>query len=389
MQARVYTVDDREAWEAAAPAHVSVFGSVGYARVVQRHTGYPARLLVVSSDEGRVVHPFFLRPVSNLPFAAPYASYRDTLTPEYTGPMELGATTPDLQHAFVQYWNQYCEDERIVAEFAHLHPAHRHTGLLCADNVHYNRDIVVVDLTWSDSELWSHSFNDPCRNSIRRTHRDGVRVFEGQTAADVGEFHRIYTMTMERHNANARYFFRSNISGRTAKNCRKTLSSCLLNTRIGSSPQNYTSTITTRCTIFLAAWTSTIRIFAPRMRLFTQPFSGVSAKGSAVSSWAAAIDQMMASIGSRRVSRRFGSHFPSIVAYVGQHCMPTSVRHGRNTTDVRCRAMRTTSRHTACCRRATKDGRERLAVDHPFAEATRPSITQMRSGACSVLQATV
>ncbi len=207
MQARVYTVDDQEAWEAAAPAHVSVFGSVGYARVVQKHTGYPARLFVVSSDEGRIVHPFFLRPVSNLPFAARYASYRDTLTPEYTGPMELGATTPDLRYAFVQYWNQYCEDERIVAEFAHLHPAHRHTGLLCANDVHYNRDIVVVDLTLSDSDFWSRSFNDTCRSSIRRAHREGVRVFEGRTAADVREFHRIYTMTMERHNANARYFF--------------------------------------------------------------------------------------------------------------------------------------------------------------------------------------
>lgn len=203
----VYTVDDQEAWEAASLARASVFGSVGYARIVQRHTGYPARLFVVSSDEGRIVHPFFLRPMSDLPFAAHYASCQDTLTPEYTGPMRLGKVTPELQRAFVEQWTQFCDRERIIAEFAHLHPSDRHAGLLHPEDVRYNRDIVVVDLTQRESELWTRSLNDRCRSNIRRAQREGVRIFEGRTEADVREFHRIYTMTMERRNADARYFF--------------------------------------------------------------------------------------------------------------------------------------------------------------------------------------
>jgi serine/alanine adding enzyme len=55
------TIEDRDAWEEAMPAHISVFGSIGYARIVQRHIGYPARLFVVSSGAGRIVYPFFLR----------------------------------------------------------------------------------------------------------------------------------------------------------------------------------------------------------------------------------------------------------------------------------------------------------------------------------------
>ncbi len=207
MQEALYTTDDQEAWEAAMPAHASVFGSIGYARVVQRHTGCPARLMAVSSDEGRIVYPFLLRPVSNLPFAGAYRSWWDTFTPEYTGPMELGTITAALRRAFVERWDRLCAEEGIIAEFAHLHPSDRHTGLLRADDVHFNRDIVVIDLTLSEEELWRASFNDHCRRNIRRAEREHVRVFEGRTKADVREFHRIYTITMERHNADARYFF--------------------------------------------------------------------------------------------------------------------------------------------------------------------------------------
>lgn len=207
MRDIVYTADDWQAWETAAPAHLSVFGSVGYARIVQRRTGYPAQLFVVASDRGRVVYPFFARPVSQLPFAAAYGTYWDTLTPEYTGPMVVEAATPELQRAFVERWAQFCEDERIIAEFAHLHPSDRYTGLLHADDVRYNRDVVVIDLTLSEEELWRQSFEEQCRRNIRRAQREGVRIVEGRTEADVREFHRIYTLTMERRHAEARYFF--------------------------------------------------------------------------------------------------------------------------------------------------------------------------------------
>lgn len=207
MHTTVYTADDREAWEETLPARVSVFGSVGYARIVQRHTGYPARLFVAASDEGRIAYPFFLRPVGNLPFARQYEARWDTLTPEYTGPIGLGNVTPDLQHAFIEGWRQFCNEQRVVAEFMHLHPSDRCNGMLRLDNVRYDRDIVVIDLTLSEEELWRRSFGDQTRYSIRRAQREGVRVFTVQNADDVREFHRIYTKTMNRHRAHARYFF--------------------------------------------------------------------------------------------------------------------------------------------------------------------------------------
>jgi len=201
------TIEDRDAWEEAMPAHISVFGSIGYARIVQRHIGYPARLFVVSSGAGRIVYPFFLRPVANLPFAKQYAPFWDSLTPEYTGPMAWGEVTPLLRYFFNERWNRLCEEQGIVAEFAHLHPSERAADLLDSAHVQFNREIVVVDLTLPEEELLRHSFSLSCRNNIRRAQREQVRVVEGRTDADVREFHRIYTMTMERRQAHKRYFF--------------------------------------------------------------------------------------------------------------------------------------------------------------------------------------
>jgi serine/alanine adding enzyme len=201
------TIEDRDAWEEAMPAHISVFGSIGYARIVQRHIGYPARLFVVSSGAGRIVYPFFLRPVANLPFAKQYAPFWDSLTPEYTGPMAWGEVTPLLRYFFNERWNRLCEEQGIVAEFAHLHPSERAADLLDSAHVQFNREIVVIDLTLPEEELLRHSFSLSCRNNIRRAQREQVRVVEGRTDADVREFHRIYTMTMERRQAHKRYFF--------------------------------------------------------------------------------------------------------------------------------------------------------------------------------------
>jgi hypothetical protein len=207
IQEQLFTIEDRDAWKEAMPTHISVFGSIGYARIVQRHIGYPARLFVVSSGAGRIVYPFFLRPVANLPFAQQYAPFWDTLTPEYTGPMAWGEVTPLLRYFFDERWNRFCEEQGVVAEFAHLHPSERAADLLDSAHVQFNREIVVVDLTLPEENLWRHSFSLSCRKNIQRAHRDQVRVVEGRTDADVREFHRIYTMTMERRQAHKRYFF--------------------------------------------------------------------------------------------------------------------------------------------------------------------------------------
>lgn len=217
---RVLTLADACAWRTALPASASAFGSLEYAGIYQGHTGYPARLAVYELDLGTVAYPFFLRPVDALPFSGRVpGTLWDTLSPEFTGPFAQSwakDAPPDLvqedQAGAAAAWHEYCRAQGIVAEFAHLHPwrpkaAHPTAQFLDASDVEFNREIVWVDLELSQEQWWSDSFDRSCRKNIRRAIKEGVRVYPAETLEDVREFHRIYTLTMERADALERYRF--------------------------------------------------------------------------------------------------------------------------------------------------------------------------------------
>ena len=203
---RVLTVEDAAAWRELLPAHVSVFGSVEYARIVQEHTGCAARLFVAESADSRVVYPFFLRPVNALPCAAHWpAPLWDTFTPEFTGPLERRA--PPAPARFANAFADWCARNGVVAEFIHLHSFDGRAALLDPACVATDREIVWVDLTLTEDQLEEMSFSHACRRNVRRAERRGVRVFTATTADHVREFHRVYTATMDHNRALARYYF--------------------------------------------------------------------------------------------------------------------------------------------------------------------------------------
>ncbi len=200
------TTENAERWRAVLPASESVFGSVEYARIYEEHSGYPARL-AVCPDVG-IAYPCFLRPIGSLPFAQgdAQAGY-DLVTPEYTGPLCSLSPGGNVRTGFAEAFTALCRGEGIVTEFAHLHPWRAHTDLLDPDGVAFNREIVYVDLTPTEEEIWAHSTTHDCRWAIGRAQRHGVSVFEASEPEHIREFHRIYVGTMDRRRALQRYYF--------------------------------------------------------------------------------------------------------------------------------------------------------------------------------------
>jgi serine/alanine adding enzyme len=205
---KLLTVDDTVEWQTVLPVSASVFGSVEYARICQERSGYEARLFVLESDSLLVAYPFFLRPINSLPFAPdmPEALW-DTLTPEYTGPVECKSFEPSAGSDFADRWSKYCREQRIVAEFAHLHPWNGRAEFFEPSWVEFNREIVYVDLTLSEERLWHDSFTPTCRKNIRRALRENVKVFRATSPEHIQQFHRIYVQTMDRVCALDRYYF--------------------------------------------------------------------------------------------------------------------------------------------------------------------------------------
>lgn len=205
--AEILTVREEERWHELLPPSASVFGSVEFARIQQRHAGVEPRLFTLGSPGGSIVHPLHLRPVGELPFAGPFAdALFDASSPPYTGPLADTPLHPSTRTVFPEALAQWCADAGVVTEFEHLHPWKARTELLDAEGLELDREIVYVDLTLDPERLWRESLTHACRKNVKRARREGVRVRAAETAADARELQRIYELTMDRQDALDSYY---------------------------------------------------------------------------------------------------------------------------------------------------------------------------------------
>ncbi|BDU75908.1 lipid II:glycine glycyltransferase FemX [Mesoterricola sediminis] len=205
MTWRVLTTRDEAAWREALPASVSVLGSLEYVRLQERYFGQVGRLFVMPCPGGHVAYPCFLRSVEPQAGAATPPLW-DTTTPEYTGPILVGTTTGPEPGAFQAAFDAWCDQEGIVAEFAHLNPWQAQEDLLPAEGLRVNRELVYIDLTLGEAALWSQSLSSDTRRQTRQAMEAGVEVRQAETDADVLAFHALHHETMVRRAALDRYY---------------------------------------------------------------------------------------------------------------------------------------------------------------------------------------
>lgn len=205
MSARFLTTADADAWNAALPPSRSAFGSLGFARAQERAGQGEHRLLVAELDGARLAYPLALRPLAKLPFTAELGAGRwDSASPPFTGPLAVGDLPDARLDALRSEVARTLAAEGVVAEFAHLHPWNAVPVLLGGASP--DREVVWVDLTTDPDRLWRESYSNACRKNVKRAEREGVTVREARDEADIVEFHRIYTATMERNAALDAYF---------------------------------------------------------------------------------------------------------------------------------------------------------------------------------------
>ena len=209
LQNYTLTTKDAERWRRVVPMDVSITASLEYLRIFEVQTGLAARLFVVGGEKPLVAYPYLVRPIASLPFAESICTQKmDTTSPEYRGPLALPGASPEELAAldFPAVFSQHCREAGIVAEFAHLNPWNGAGALVEPSCVKLDREIVYVDLTGSEDDIWTKSLSSDGRRQTRQGHRAGVTVRRASTPEDVLAFHRLHTQTMERRQALDRYF---------------------------------------------------------------------------------------------------------------------------------------------------------------------------------------
>lgn len=204
IREKLLTTCEPELWNKYLPSARSVFGSYGYAKISQTFRDYTPRLYIVESGENTISYPILLRSILNLDFKTDVQGKWDSTTPEFTGPIAFGNASAELP--FWSLRDGAFQQEGIISEFAHLYPWRDYAASLSTGR-EYNREIVWIDTQLTTDELWRKHFENSCRKNINTAQRLGVRVFEGKSDADIREFHRIYTATMQRNHALPRYYY--------------------------------------------------------------------------------------------------------------------------------------------------------------------------------------
>jgi serine/alanine adding enzyme len=183
-----------------------------FSLVLEGFTNEQMFLVKFGDEDNYVLNVFARREISNLPFIKPAdARYADIVTPYgYGGPV-LRCKDPkiskDLFDCYLRAFGDYCLSNGIVAEFSRLHP-------LIGNHCHFKD---VSGLIKKSSTVWMNLAEEPDvilsnmrrdqRYSIRKAIENGVTIERSDRKEDLEDFYRLYTSTMEKHNALDSYMF--------------------------------------------------------------------------------------------------------------------------------------------------------------------------------------
>ena len=162
--------------------------------------------------EGNIaIYPFLKNSVNDLNLGSLRENYFDIQGPSGYNGVATNSKSPDFIQDFSQAFTEYCLKNNIIAEFVRFNPIlgnHKISGYIKPVKANKN---IVVDLSLSEEDIWSLSFEHSVRKNVKKAQRNGlvVECFRGSEIPDnwIDTFHSIYINTMKRQFADTTYFF--------------------------------------------------------------------------------------------------------------------------------------------------------------------------------------
>lgn len=161
------------------------------------------------NEGGRIRHQFIRRPIPHGDPSLP-AIYDLTTPYGYGGPviMELEKGGKDrLLEGFDKAFSAYCQKESIVSEFIRFHPIARN-ALDFSDLYQVRLFNRTVGINLADFEdPFQAEFSKSARKSVRQALKTGMSFELEEYPDSLADFQIIYTQTMDRKEADDRYYF--------------------------------------------------------------------------------------------------------------------------------------------------------------------------------------
>lgn len=192
--------DPRE-WDAlVATYQLDCYYEHAYFELAKEHDEIP-ELFYYLTEFGTLIYPYLRRRI-------PGTLFEDITTPYgYGGPYFKGIWSLDQIREARERFERYCNETGIVTETVRFHPLlhNQELGQYWCHQTEILQPTVTLELT-DPFEMIESSFSQMTRRNIRKARREGVTIRLGGPE-EYGDFAHLYQMTMDKHQADARYYF--------------------------------------------------------------------------------------------------------------------------------------------------------------------------------------
>lgn len=214
MKCKVVGVESREEWNdyfARLPiGQQDVYYTPEYYEVYELLGSGKATCFCFESGGEFAIYPFLMNSINELGYELD-GQYLDIQGAYgYNG---VVASSYDLgfRKEFFAEFNNYCDAQRIVAEFVRFNPVLKNHEFCVGEEPVYALDNVLIDTGQPIEEIWTKSFGRKVRRAVKRGLDNGL-IFEWHLAKDmdsqlIDEFLKVYYSTLDRHRAADFYYF--------------------------------------------------------------------------------------------------------------------------------------------------------------------------------------
>lgn len=186
-----------------------IFFDKRWQQIYADHQGMQLNSVSFTCKYGTAEYAFCERPVEINGEKFPYI---DIVSPcAFSGPYLIPADESneckiELAEAFDHYFQGYCDEHGIVAEYIQFNPwIKNHEPFSDIYKIDFRFRMVALDL--SKEDLMMDELNGRRRRSVRNAVKQGVEVFYDDSDAMLDEFMRLYKFAIQKHNMTNYYRF--------------------------------------------------------------------------------------------------------------------------------------------------------------------------------------
>lgn len=208
---KILDISNKEEWNkylCMIPNHnKDIYFTPEYYKAYQENGDGKAICFVFEENSNIAMYPFL---INNIPPNYGFKGYKDIQSVYgYNGIIhnDINDIENFKEHFFNSFY-EYCQNEKIIAEFCRFHPLIRteefSKGFI---DILEDRNTVVLDLSQDKQDIWDKSYSSINRNMIRKAVKNNIHISVSQKEEDFQSFFDIYNGTMKNVNADNYYFF--------------------------------------------------------------------------------------------------------------------------------------------------------------------------------------